>query len=210
MSEARLMIVEDEVIVAEDLSRSLRACGYDVAGCAGSADEAIHMARSVMPDLILMDVVLKGDVSGIAAAQMIIESMDVPIVFITGHSSESLIDAAVQAGADGYVVKPFQLRQVMAAIKVALHRRNTRRIADADGSAPRLLESDKLSTALSITPREREIINGLVSYRRLSTVADLLGISVHTARNHLKSIFRKLGLHSQDELVQYVLDGEEA
>jgi DNA-binding CsgD family transcriptional regulator len=59
-----------------------------------------------------------------------------------------------------------------------------------------------------VTPREREIIRGLVCYRRVSTVADVLGISVHTARNHLKSIFRKLNLHSQDELLRFLLDGE--
>jgi len=63
---------------------------------------------------------------------------------------------------------------------------------------------------LAVTPREKEIISGLVCYRRLSTVADVLGISVHTARNHLKSVFRKLNLHSQDELLQFILDGNGA
>ena len=64
--------------------------------------------------------------------------------------------------------------------------------------------------AMRVTPREREIIRGLVCYRRLSTVASILGISVHTARNHLKSIFRKLNLHSQDELLQFLLEGDGA
>ena len=59
----------------------------------------------------------------------------------------------------------------------------------------------------SLTPRERDIVRGLVCYRRVSAVADVLGISVHTARNHLKSILRKLNLHSQDELLRLLLEG---
>lgn len=64
------------------------------------------------------------------------------------------------------------------------------------------------TVGLHVTPREKEIIRGLVCYRRLATVADVLGISVHTARNHLKSVFRKLNLHSQDELLQFLLEGD--
>ena len=68
-----------------------------------------------------------------------------------------------------------------------------------DGSAP--------PVALGVTPREKEIIRGLICYRRLSKVAEVLGISVHTARNHLKSVFRKLDVHSQDDLIRFLLEG---
>jgi DNA-binding CsgD family transcriptional regulator len=69
-------------------------------------------------------------------------------------------------------------------------------------------ESGIAARALSVTPREREVIRGLVCYRRLARVAEVLGISIHTARNHLKSVLRKLDLHSQDELLQFLLEGE--
>jgi|RhiMethySRZTD1v2_1073278.scaffolds.fasta_scaffold00040_100 DNA-binding NarL/FixJ family response regulator len=234
MDAARVMIVEDEVIVAEDLSRGLRACGYDVAGYAVSSDEAIDLAHSVMPDLILMDVALGDGFDGISLARTIANQIDVPIVFVTAYSADSCVDEAVRAGAAGYVVKPFQIRQVTAAIKVALQQRgrgnagvqNQCRAELAPGPfaarlqrVQALLADDMAWTianapgspkAVRITAREREIIQGLVCYRRLSTVASELGISVHTARNHLKSTFRKLNLHSQDELLRFLLEGETA
>jgi DNA-binding NarL/FixJ family response regulator len=225
MDAARIMIVEDDVIVAEELSRGLQACGYEVAGYAVSSDEAIDLAHSVAPDLILMDVALGDGLDGITLARTIADQIDIPIVFVTAYSAESFVDAAVRAGAAGYIVKPFQIQQVTAAIKVALQRRaNGHNVEQVQGRTelPRgpfagrlqrlqaLLADDSVWTsaddsggqsAVRITAREKEIIQGLVCYRRLSTVASRLGISVHTARNHLKSIFRKLNLHSQDDLL---------
>jgi DNA-binding NarL/FixJ family response regulator len=228
------MIVEDEVIIAEGLRRALDASGYEVTGCASDGREAVEMAINFMPDVILMDVFLPGDIDGIAAARAIYNSMDVSIIYITGHSSDSLVDDAIRAGADGYVVKPFQLRQVTSAIKVALrHRKGDelpefgRPTVDHERAEPFATVLKRLQAALddnlppsttdgvpggpsvpSITPREREVISGLVCYRRVSTVADVLGISVHTARNHLKSVFRKLNLHSQGELMRFLIESK--
>src|SRR4029079_18356802 len=235
MDVAKVMIVEDDVIVAEDLSRALRASGYDVPGYAMSGDEALDLARAVTPDLILMDVFLSGGQDGITVARTITDWMDVPIVFITACSTEKMVEAAVSAGAAGYIVKPFQFRQVTAAIKVALQRREDRRRTAKPARAPEtagpfaarlqraqaLLSVDAVWTVrgdslhrgprgIRITRREKEIIRGLVCCRRLSTVAMELGISVHTARNHLKSIFHKLDVHSQDELLQCVMQDDQA
>jgi len=235
MDVAKVMIVEDDVIVAEDLSRALRASGYDVPGYAVSGDEALDLARTVTPDLILMDVFLSDGYDGITVARTITDWMDVPIVFITACSTEKMVEAAVSAGAAGYIVKPFQFRQVTAAIKVALQRREDRRRTAKPARAPEtagpfaarlqraqaLLSDDAVWTVrgdalhggprgIRITRREKEIIRGLVCCRRLSTVAMELGISVHTARNHLKSIFHKLDVHSQDELLQCVMQDDQA
>ena len=234
MDVAKVMIVEDDVIVAEDLSRALRASGYDVAGYAVSGDEALDLAQTVTPDLILMDVFLSDGHDGITVARTITDWMDVPIVFITACSTEKMVEAAVSAGAAGYIVKPFQFRQVTAAIKVALQRREDRRRTAKPARAPEtagpfaarlqraqaLLSDDAVWTVgdalhggprgIRITRREKEIIRGLVCCRRLSTVAMELGISVHTARNHLKSIFHKLDVHSQDELLQCVMQDDQA
>jgi len=240
MSGARVLIVEDEVIVAEDLRRSLNASGYDVVGHAMDGREAIHIARHLRPDVILMDVVLGGGTNGIQAARSIQRIIDTSIIYVTGQSNEAMVTDAVLSGADGYVVKPFQTCQVTSSIKIALHRQREARALEertrlvdeatlrreADESPftsivrrlRALLEDEDAESLLSggtgeptidglrITPREREIVCALVCYRRLSRVADELGISVHTARNHLKSVFRKLNVHSQDELLRYLLD----
>jgi DNA-binding NarL/FixJ family response regulator len=188
----------------------------------------------VTPDLILMDVFLSDGHDGITVARTITDWMDVPIVFITACSTEKMVEAAVRAGAAGYIVKPFQFRQVTAAIKVALQRREDRRRTaklprgseTAGPFAARLQRAQALLSddavwnvgdalhggprGIRITRREKEIIRGLVCCRRLSTVAMELGISVHTARNHLKSIFHKLDVHSQDELLQCVMQDDQA
>src|SRR5690242_2253573 len=114
MDAAKVMIVEDDVIVAEDLTRALRASGYDVPAYAVSADEAMDLARTMMPDVILMDVFLGEGFDGITLARSITDWLDVPVVFVTGCSTEHMIESAVTAGAAGYIVKPFQLRQVTA------------------------------------------------------------------------------------------------
>jgi DNA-binding NarL/FixJ family response regulator len=222
MSGARVLIVEDEVIVAEDLRRSLNASGYDVVGHAMDGREAIDIARHLRPDVILMDVVLGGSTNGIQAARSIQRIIDTAIIFVTGQSNEAMVTDAVLSGAVGYIVKPFQACQVTSSIKIALRRQIEARALDGGGSTLQQLrrplpddgtrsssqnsDASAVIQRLGITPREREIVRALISHRRLARVADVLGISVHTARNHLKSVFRKLNLHSQDELLCYVLD----
>lgn len=219
MTEARVLIVEDEVIVAEALRQTLKASHYKVIGHATDGREAIQMARQLHPDVILMDIVLRGRTSGIEAAVSIQREIDTSIIYVTGQSSEPLVNAAARSGAFGYIVKPFQAQQITSSIKIALHRRNDARVikehapghrgplAAERASAPRDTATTPAKIqGLCVTPREKDVIRGLISYRRLGKVATVLGISVHTARNHLKSIFRKLNLHSQDELLELCLN----
>jgi len=231
------MIVEDEVIVAEDLRRNLVASGYEVVAHAMDGREAIQMARNFHPDVILMDVCLGGVTNGIEAARTIQCSIDTAIIYVSGQCDETLFSDAVRSGASGYIFKPFQARQVTLSIEMALYKRDETRLLEprprvrapaVPARQPHLtsmvqrlqtllvdddmwVEDGSGSTSshgLRVTAREKEVIRGLVCYRRLGKVAHVLGISVHTARNHLKSIFRKLNLHSQDELLRFLLEGD--
>lgn len=221
MTGARVLIVEDEVIVAEDLRRSLNASGYDVVGHAMNGQEAIQIARHLRPDVILMDVILGGGTNGIQAARSIQRIIDTSIIYVTGQSNDAMVADAVLSGAVGYVVKPFQTCQVTSSIEIALHRQREARaldervptpqrgaqpLDDRERPSPKNGDASAVIERLCITPREKEIVRALINQRRLARVADVLGISVHTARNHLKSVFRKLNVHSQDELLSYVLD----
>jgi DNA-binding NarL/FixJ family response regulator len=248
------MIVEDEIIVAEDLRRNLTASGYEVVGQAMEATEAVHMAGVLCPNVVLMDIFLQGNRDGIRAARGIQRLIDTSIIYVSAHSSDSLVNDAVQSGAAGYVVKPFQARQITSAIEIALHsRKEARRLEQrieavgstrphevsddsprsrnaADSETPQahyaalqrvqtLVADEDLWSALTngtvrsaqqplrITSRESEVIRWLLCYRRPTQVAEVMGISVNTARKHLKSVFRKLNVHSQDELFRFLLDG---
>ena len=122
MNKARILIVEDEAVVAENLEKVITDCGYEVVGRAASADDAVNAAIELKPDLILMDIVLLGEKTGIDASYEIKEKIDIPIIFLTAYSNLELIDRAKGVEPYAYIVKPFQDRQVFASIEMALYK----------------------------------------------------------------------------------------
>jgi PAS domain S-box-containing protein len=122
MEKARILIVEDEAIVAEDLENMITEIGYDVIGRAVSANDAINGAIELEPDLILMDIVLKGEKNGIDASLAIKEKLDIPIIFLTAYSDIGLLDRAKTTEPYAYIVKPFQERQLLASIEMSLYK----------------------------------------------------------------------------------------
>jgi len=118
----RLLIVEDEGIIAADLAARLERMEYVVAGTAASADEALASATSLRPDLVLMDIVLQGPQTGITAAKRIRDVLNIPIIFVTSHADAATVHSAVGAAPFGYVLKPFNERELQASIEIGLYR----------------------------------------------------------------------------------------
>jgi CheY-like chemotaxis protein len=117
------MIVEDEEIVLEDIRESVEKMGYSVCATASSGREAIDKAGMARPDLILMDILLKGSMDGIEAAKQIGERYRIPVVYLTAFGEDSMLDRAKIAEPYGYVLKPFQTRELHIAIEVALYKK---------------------------------------------------------------------------------------
>ena len=122
MSNARILIVEDEAITVSALKRELVSLGYEVTGTASTTDEALKAVQSRKPDLVLMDITLAGGVNGVVAAVAIRGNFHVPVVFLTAHADDRTMERAVGAGAFGYVLKPFTGAGLKAAIELALHK----------------------------------------------------------------------------------------
>jgi PAS domain S-box-containing protein len=122
MSAPRIMIVEDEVIVAMELKSRLTACGYEVVGMVGYGEEAIEIATRLVPDLLLMDIKLAGEIDGIEAARRIHEFHDIPVVYLTAHSDEQTLQKAKLGDPFAYLVKPFSESELRTTIEVALHK----------------------------------------------------------------------------------------
>jgi two-component system cell cycle sensor histidine kinase/response regulator CckA len=120
MSRQRILITEDEVVVAEDLRTTLTGLGYEVTGIAGSKREALEMAEQTHPDLVLMDIKLKGEGDGIGAATEISERHNIPVVFLTAHADGGTLTRAAEALPFGYVLKPFEEHGLRASIETAL------------------------------------------------------------------------------------------
>ncbi len=122
MTSGRILVCEDEGIIALDLQSLLNDLGYDVPAVVSSGEEAIVKAEEVRPDLVLMDIMLNGELDGTEAAEQIHGKFDIPIVFLTANADENILTRAKKAEPYGYIVKPFKDIQVRAAIEMALHK----------------------------------------------------------------------------------------
>src|SRR5512142_1953087 len=119
----RILVVEDETIVAMDIERGLRTAGYEVVGTTGSGEEAIRLAEQQRPDLVLMDIRLQGAMDGIDAGKTIRQRFHIPIVFLTAHADAATVARAKMAEPFGYLLKPFEDPELHTAIEIALHKR---------------------------------------------------------------------------------------
>ncbi|MEA1907644.1 MAG: response regulator [Euryarchaeota archaeon] len=122
MRKVKILIVEDEAVVAENLEMVISDGGYAVVGRADNADAAVNAASELKPDLILMDIVLQGQKNGIDASYEIKEKLDIPVIFLTAYSDLRLVDRAKSTEPYAYIVKPFQERQLFASIEMALYK----------------------------------------------------------------------------------------
>ncbi|OAI07525.1 EAL domain-containing protein [Methylomonas methanica] len=127
MFASKIMIVEDEAIIAMDLRGQLESFGYEVVATAFSGGQAISLATEYTPDLIMMDIVLKGQMDGINAAQIISDSLHIPVIFLTAYSDPSTLLRAKATGAYGYLIKPFRPDELHASIEVALYKHQLER-----------------------------------------------------------------------------------
>jgi len=137
---AKLLIVEDEPVVALDLQQEVEQLGCEVVGLAESADEALVAAELCRPDLALMDVRIVGSMDGVQTARLLRTAYQVPVIFLTSYSDETTISRAAKEMPYGYLTKPFKSRELKASLQVALHKAK----ADAEDRA----EHQELSATL--------------------------------------------------------------
>jgi PAS domain S-box-containing protein len=119
---AKILVVEDESIVAMDIKNRLMRLGYDVSSIAYAGEEAVEKATKICPDLVLMDIMLRGEMDGIEASRLIHERLDVPVVYLTAFSDEDTLQRAKITGPFGYIIKPFEDRELHVALEIAFYR----------------------------------------------------------------------------------------
>ncbi|HLO50090.1 MAG TPA: EAL domain-containing protein [Kamptonema sp.] len=122
MSRAKILIVEDESIIAEDIADSLKTLGYQIIAIVFSGEEAIQLAGDMQPDLVLMDIQLQGEMDGITAAEQIRAQFQIPVVYLTAYADDNTLQRVNATKPFGYVVKPFEEKNLHSAIQIALHR----------------------------------------------------------------------------------------
>ncbi len=121
-TKKRILVVEDDIQMVKFIQFKLNYMGYEVAGTADNCDQALERARMLQPDLILMDIMLEGSSDGIETAQKIVETQHVPIIYLTAHEDEELFERAKITEPFGYLIKPFNDRDLRIVIETSLHR----------------------------------------------------------------------------------------
>jgi two-component system, response regulator PdtaR len=147
-----ILIVEDELIIAEDISSKLTRLGYKVLGVAVSADEAIAKIRQNPPDLLLLDIHLQGAIDGIELARLVSDDWDIPFIYLTAHADEPTYTRAIPTRPSAYLLKPFHESELIIALELALQQP----VSTADKtSLSRVTELDKGISADVIYIRKR-------------------------------------------------------
>jgi CheY-like chemotaxis protein len=122
MAKIKIMIVEDEIIIAKELQLIINDLGYDFCGMITTGEEAIQKAGDYLPDLILMDINLIGEIDGIEAAEKIQAEYDIPIIYVTALSDSKVLTRAKVTEPYGYVLKPYEERDLYVCIEIALYK----------------------------------------------------------------------------------------
>jgi DNA-binding LytR/AlgR family response regulator len=126
MKEERILIVEDDVNIAENIEEILELLGYVNIDIANSANQAIKVVKKYRPDLVFMDIKLKGDKDGIELGEIIKQMVDAPLVYVTSYSDPTIIERAKRINPAGFIVKPFNTNDIHAIVEIVLYNKRTK------------------------------------------------------------------------------------
>lgn len=148
MAKANIMIVEDDAITALDLENQLKNLGYGVSAKVSRGEDAIQKAKENTPDLVLMDIILKGELDGIEAAKEIHTLFDIPVIFLTAYADKDRLKRAKLANPYGYILKPFQDKDLEVTIEMALY------VAKVDAERKQVEEEQRLQSEIAANMSE--------------------------------------------------------
>ena len=191
MKKKQILIVEDEVIVAQDLSNILKSPNYNVCGLAHSYDSAIDLFKKVIPDLIICDINLGNGKSGIDFIMETKKIKNVPVIFLTAYADEETVSGALETMPQSYLTKPFTEEQILISVNRVLRNNSNRGF-----------QIKKIRTHVP-TRRELEIIHFIALGDSSREIADKLCISFETVQSHRKNIFHKYSMSSSAELIAF-------
>lgn len=191
MDKVKILIVEDEALIAESLQDTLEGLGYEVIGMAMRAKEALDIIAKETPDLAILDINLKGEEDGIWLAEQIQKTYDFPYIFLTSFGNKSTVDRAVKTKPYGYLIKPFKKVDIFSAIEVALHN-YANRLQNTPEKEPDKQENIVLKDSMFV--KEGYLFKKLVFNDILYLKADDNYLHIHTPgkRTVIKSAMKDL------------------
>ncbi|MFQ5486372.1 MAG: response regulator [Desulfobacterales bacterium] len=204
MTGEKILVVDDDRTTASVMRLYLENFGFGVLDIATSGDEAIEKAKSLKPDLVLMDVRLEKGLDGIDAADVIISRMDIPVIYVTAYTDDDTLDRAQMTNHSGFINKPLRETDLRTTIKFALERpKNLQTRGKLDNES--LVEM--LKKSYNLTKAEARFLAKLVENPDMESAAESLGVSMSTVKTHLKRVFRKTKTNRQSALLHKVVTG---
>ena len=200
----KLLLVDDHPLVRDGVRVRLEAVPhFRVVGEAGDAEAALEAARTLSPDLALMDIGMRG-MNGIALTEKFAEQFpEVAVLVLSMHDNLEVVRQVMRAGARGYVLKDAPASELVEAIDAVL----AGRAFYSAQLAMRMAEQAITPTPVeALTPRERDILDGIAKGYANKRIADELGLSVRTVESHRLNLKRKLGIEGQAELVKFAVE----
>lgn len=198
MSEIRILIIEDDPIIAADIADYLNNADYRVSGIAYNPTQAYEQLKSNTPDLILLDINLSSEQNGIDIATFIHQNYTIPFIFLTSYSTREVLNKAKITEPSGYIVKPFDEEDLFATIEIALYN-----FALKQKYTQSLLDFTRINKNLAnpLSDREFEVLQQIFEGKTNQQMADVLFVSVSTIKTHISNIFFKFEINSRTSLM---------
>jgi DNA-binding NarL/FixJ family response regulator len=189
MSRIRVLIVEDEPVIAENISMYLDNNDFEVSGIAYDSEDANDQLEKNTPDAAILDINLGSVEDGIDIGKKILNRFQIPFLFLTSYSDKNTLERAKNVKPSGYIVKPFNEKTLLASLEIAI----SNHAADLNSNMPPL-QIEKINKFLlsPLSEREFEIVRHIYEGSTNNQIAEKKFISVNTVKTHLKNIYLKL------------------
>lgn len=201
MPKAKILIVEDEAAIAQDLQDIIEIEGYDVIGVAYSYNQAIEILSAQQPDLVFLDIALRGNGTGLDIAKVLKTKYDIPFIFLTSFSDPETIEEVVDLNPYGYLVKPFKERDIAPAIALGL--------ASAKVNSREAFPTEaKLNESIErpLSPQEYIVLKNIWKGKKNAEIAAELFVSINTIKTHIVKIYSKLDVNSRAQAINRVME----
>lgn len=194
MSEIKILIIEDEPLIAADIAQCLTNLDFCVSGIAYNTSDALQELETNLPDAILLDINLHEERDGIDLAGVINAKYKLPFVFLTSHADRLTLERAIKTIPAGYIVKPFDEKDVLVNLEIALHNH-----AQQHNAAYPILSLKAINRHLvkPMSEREFEILNAIYDGKTNQQMAEAFYLSVNTIKTHIANIYGKLEVTSR-------------
>ncbi len=202
MSGEQILIVDDDLTTANVMQLYLENFGFVVPDIACSGADAIEKAKKIKPDLVLMDIRLGKGLDGIDSAEVIMEKLNIPVIYVTAYNDEDTLERAQMTNPYGFINKPLRDTDLKTTVRFALDKSKN----NPKKKEPPLLD-DVLHQVYNLTPAESRVISKLLDDPDIDAAAEALHISVSTVRTHLKHIYRKTETNRQSALFHKIITG---